>query len=267
MSASRAAAEACSVCGADLPRHARFCGECGASVEEQSGTTMRVELPPDETGPVPISISRSEPHWFGVAPPGWLAGGSLAAFVVALFLFANGHWPYGLIFLGVAALFAAAFLESARRRPRSALTRVSADARERAASLVERLRAHSSAAIEARRAESGLALIREERRSAVYDLGAAADRGDAEAEAAARARIAELDERADELRRRQAEGLEAFGERIRRARLTVDRTMLVVPNEASQPYPPPDEGNPPTPEPVPEPYPPPDEGDPPQPQK
>lgn len=29
------------------------------------------------------------------------------------------------------------------------------------------------------------------------------------------------------------------------------------------PYPPPDEGNPPTPVPVPEPYPPPDEGDPP----
>ena len=35
--------------------------------------------------------------------------------------------------------------------------------------------------------------------------------------------------------------------------------------EDATPYPPPDEGNPPTPVPVPEPYPPPDEGNPPTP--
>jgi hypothetical protein len=41
--------------------------------------------------------------------------------------------------------------------------------------------------------------------------------------------------------------------------------MMVTPNEPSQPYPPPGEGNPPQPAVVPEPYPPPDEGTPPAP--
>jgi hypothetical protein len=45
-------------------------------------------------------------------------------------------------------------------------------------------------------------------------------------------------------------------------------TVLLEPAQPApvpEPYPPPDEGTPPTPAPVPEPYPPPDEGDPPQP--
>jgi hypothetical protein len=41
--------------------------------------------------------------------------------------------------------------------------------------------------------------------------------------------------------------------------------MTIAPNEPSAPYPPPDEGDPPTPAIVPEPTPPPDEGTPPAP--
>jgi len=70
------------------------------------------------------------------------------------------------------------------------------------------------------------------------------------------------------LRRRAAETLRTLepraeaGERIREARLAVQETMMVMPNE---PYPPPGEATPPQPAIVPEPYPPPDEGTPPTP--
>jgi zinc ribbon protein len=231
MSASRAAAETCANCGADLPREARFCPECGSTVDPPSGATLRAELPPDETGPVPVAFSRSEPHWFGVAPPGWLLGGGAGAFLLALVLFAGGRWPYGLIFLGVSALLLAAFLEAARRRPRSAVTRVSAGVRERAASLLETWRVRWASAIELRRLESGLAVIKAERSRRLFELGDAAHRGDGRAEAGARARLKELDEHEAELRRRQAEGLRTAGERIRRARLSVEQTMLVAPSE------------------------------------
>ena len=69
------------------------------------------------------------------------------------------------------------------------------------------------------------------------------------------ARAAELE---GEVQRVAAEGRE----RIERARLAVQETQMV---SVPEPYPPPDEGNPPTPAPIPEPLPPPDEGTPPQP--
>jgi hypothetical protein len=56
--------------------------------------------------------------------------------------------------------------------------------------------------------------------------------------------------------------VEEAGERIRRARLPVEETVMVLPTE---PSPPPDEADPPEPVIVPEPYPPPDEGTPPEP--
>ena len=60
------------------------------------------------------------------------------------------------------------------------------------------------------------------------------------------------------LRRRAAETLRALESRETTA-------MTISPNEPSTPYPPPDEGDPPTPAIVPEPTPPPDEGTPPTP--
>jgi hypothetical protein len=61
------------------------------------------------------------------------------------------------------------------------------------------------------------------------------------------------------LRRRAAETLRALETR------EGSEHMTIAPNEPSAPYPPPDEGDPPTPAIVPEPTPPPDEGTPPAP--
>jgi hypothetical protein len=242
--------ERCRHCGSEAPFAARFCPTCGELLEE-------------EPEPGPVSMQVAEPRWFGVTPPRLLLGVSGAALLLSIVLFALGHWPYGLILLGLAALLLAAFIEAARRRPDAhPTTRAGIAVRERTHSVLEELRARSTATADARRIQSGLLLVESERREALSELGAAAHARDSTAEAAARAKLAELDEREAALSAELEERLWAAGERIRKAKLPVQDTMMVLPTE---PAPPPNEADPPQPAVVPEPYPPPDEGDPPQP--
>jgi hypothetical protein len=258
------ATDACRHCGADVPVRARFCPECGTELDEPARRTLQVELPPEEMGPVPVSMQVSEPRWFGLTPPSFLLGLAGVLLVLAIVLFAAGHWPYGLILLGLSALLLAGFMEAARRRPHrhDHVARAGSDVRERARSRLEEWRARSAAAAEARRIQSALLLIEAERKSSLADLGAAAHARDGTAEAAARAKLTELDEREAALRHQLADELAQAGERIRKAKLPVQDTMMVLPSE---PSPPPGEATPPQPAVVPEPYPPPDEATPPQP--
>jgi hypothetical protein len=194
--------------------------------------TERVELPPDETGPVPVSLMRTEPHWFGVTPPSFLLGVALAAIVVAIVLFAVGSWPAGLILLGLGAMLLAVYLETARRRRHSFVARVSADVRERAGSGRESLRVRSVVAMETRRLHGELLLLRSQRRDLFLALGEATHRGDETAAKAAQARLAELDARQAELEAAREAQLADAGERIRRAKLSVQETMRVPPPES-----------------------------------
>jgi hypothetical protein len=229
MSASPVAADTCPNCGSGLPHAARFCPACGSQVKE--GSTIKADVPANETSPAPVSMQRSEPHWFGVAPPDVLLAVAATSFVVAIILFATGHWPYGLILLGAAALLLAAFLEGARRRPDSGVTRASVDARERARSSWETLRARQVASVEARRIQNALLLLESERRSALQDLGAAAHAQDSNAEVIVRARLAELDAHEAELRAQLHGALGEAEVRIRKARLPVEETVIVLPTE------------------------------------
>jgi hypothetical protein len=248
----------------------------------QAEETKLVELP-HETGPVPVTVTRAEVRWFGVPPPLLLAGLAAAAFVAAVAVFAAGPWPYGLLLLGVAALLASVFLEVARRRPDSALRRASAEAagtaRERARAAADSLLARAGAVVDVQRIRTEQAVIESERRAVFLGLGEAVHREDDVEARGFRERLAELDGAEEALRARLAERLAQADERIRRARLAVDQTLLVhpeggegtpprpvpvpeaypPPDEGTQPYPPPDEGTPPTPAPVPEPSPDPDE--------
>jgi hypothetical protein len=226
---------------------------------DQADQTRRVQLPPEETGPVPVSLAHAEPRWFGVPPPLLLLALAVLAFAVALTLFAAGSWPFGLILLGLAAFLTAGFLEVARRRPDTTFTRASSQAasgaRSWASSRFELVRARSSALAEAQRVRGARAVIESERRAARLRLGEALKSEDEEAAEAARERLAELDRSEAALQPRLEERLALADERIRRVRMSVEQTMVVRP----EPYPPPDEGDPPTPAPVPEPYPPPEE--------
>ena len=225
---------------------------------------MEAVIPRHETHAAPVSVQHAEPRWFGVAPPQLVLALAAAAFAAAIVLFATGSWPYGLILLGVAALLVAVFLEAMRRRPPQQLGRTSYDAKERAVSSWETLRARTAAAAEVRRIHSALVLLESERGSVYRELGAAVHRHDAPAEAEARRRLSELDSREAALRDELSRVEVDTGERIRRARLPVQETVMVLPTE---PTPPPGEATPPQPARVPEPYPPPDEGTPPTPAK
>jgi hypothetical protein len=210
MSASPVAADTCANCGASLPENARFCPACGAQVD--AGETMREAVPPEETGPVPVYVQRAEPRWFGVTPPNLLLGVAATAVAAAAILFVTGHWPYGLILLGLGALLFAAYLEAARRGPESPIARASVDARERARSSWETMRARQAAAAELRRIHGGIASLEPERRTAFNDLGAAAYRRDSDAEAEARARLERLDAREAELRADSSRTLAGTGD-------------------------------------------------------
>lgn len=60
----------CANCGAELPNRSRFCPECGTRVEAEPGETAVQEVPPDETGPVPVEYETARPRFFGVFRPG-----------------------------------------------------------------------------------------------------------------------------------------------------------------------------------------------------
>jgi len=230
---------------------------------DQADRTLRVPLPPEETGPVPISRAHAQPRWFGVPPPLLLLALTVGSFVASLVLLARGSWSVGAILLGLSAILLSAFLEVAHRRPDSTLTRLSAGAadgaRSRAMTSFELLRARSRAVAANQHERAERAVIESERRAVRLRL-AEAQQSEDEVEAdALRERLVQLDRAEERLRVVLQERLARADERIRRVRLAAARTMVVPPQP--EPYPPPDEGTPPTPAPVPEPYPPPDEED------
>ena len=62
-------AGSCENCGSALPEGSRFCPECGSRVGAGPGETAVEELPPDETGQVPVAYETARPRYFGVFRP------------------------------------------------------------------------------------------------------------------------------------------------------------------------------------------------------
>jgi hypothetical protein len=225
-----------------------------------------MELPPDETGVVPVQYARAEPRYYGVTPTTLVLVLGAVALTVAVVLFALGHWPFGLIALGASVLLVLVFLETARRKPDGAVARSTADAMDgfRARAGV----AADSLATRGRAARRLLALRRELqqmgqlRARLLFEFGDAVYRGDDQGTERAREQVRELDELAA-LREAEMEAIVAqTQERLERRKLEVQPTEMVeLPEQPGQPG----EGTPGGPAVIPEPYPPPDEGNPPEP--
>jgi hypothetical protein len=255
----------CRNCDARLERGARFCPQCGEPTD--AGDTRALEVPPDETGPVPVTIDRSEPRFYGVTPAAAALFLAAATLALAIVLFALGRWPFGLIALGAAVLLAVAFFDAARRKQSGmarstveALDSAGARAGVAAGSLVTRGRATSR--VFALRQD--LRRLASQRPRLLFELGEAVYRGDAQATEEARSRVEELDRRAAEREAEIQHVVEATRHVLSRRRLEVQPTEVAEQPE-EPPTPAPGEGNPPEPARIPEPYPPPDEGSPPQP--
>jgi zinc ribbon protein len=259
MSASPVMENACRSCGAELASDARFCSSCGAPVGE---------LPPLETVPGPVVHESVERRWLGLPARFVLLCLGFAAFGAAIGLFATGSLAWGIVMLLLAGILLAALFESTRRTGDAWArhsSRLAADGRAHAATTAEVWRTRFDSALSRWRTRSRLDAIEDERGPALRALGEAAWRDDEDAEREARQRLVELEQERKRIEDELAAQLAGADERIRRARLPVQETLMVTPNEPSAPYPPPDEGDPPQPAQVPEPYPPPDEGTPPTP--
>lgn len=225
-----------------------------------------MEVPPDETGRVPVHYTHAEPRYYGVTPTTLVLVLAGIALTLAIVLIATGRWPFGLILLGVSVLLVLVFLEAARRRPDSTVARSTAEALEtfRARAGV----AAGSLATRGRAAKRVIGLRRELQRMGVlrarllFELGDAVYRGDEQGTKTAREQVEELDELAAEREAEMEAVVAQAQERLRQRRLEVQPTEMVeLPEEPAAPG----ESDPIGPTRIPEPYPPPDEGSPPQP--
>ena len=254
----------CANCGAELPRKSRYCAQCGHPAA--ANETKVMELPPSDTGHVPIEYTQVAPRYYGVTPTTLVLVLAAVALTLAVVLFALGRWPFGLIALGVSVLLTVVFLEAARRRPDTGVARATTDA-------LDGFRARAGVAADSlttrgRAARRLLALRRELRRMGVlrsrllFELGEAVYRADEQGTERARAQIRELDELAG-LRQAEVETvMTQTQDRLQQRRLEVQPTEMVeLPEQPGQPG----EGAPVGPTVIPEPYPPPDEGSPPVP--
>ena len=259
MNASPIPDSPCRNCGEALAPGSRFCSSCGAPVEAR---------PPFETVPGPVVHEHVERRWLGLPARFVLLCLGFAAFGASTGLFATGSWAWAVVLLLLAIALLAALAEATRRSADAWVqtsSRLAADGRAQAATTAEVWRTRLDASVSRWRTRSRLDAIATDRRPALQALGDAVWRRDEPAERRARQRLGELEQEWKRMEDELAERLAGADERIRRARLPVQETVMITPNEPQQPYPPPDEGNPPEPAQVPEPYPPPDEGTPPLP--
>lgn len=257
----------CPNCGARVAKRARYCPQCGGQLE--GGDTRALELPPDETGAVPVNVTRTELRLYGVTPASGVLVLAAISLTLTIVLFAIGHWPVALIFLGVTILLALLFLEAARRKPEGTVTRSTAEAldgfRERAGVAAEALATRGRAATQLLALRRELHQMGRLRSRLLFELGEAVYRDDREATDAARGRLEELDQLAAQRERDMHAVMERTEERLARRRLEVQPTEVAEQPVQPDPAPAPGEGNPPEPARIPEPYPPPDEATPPQP--
>ncbi|MGH3009687.1 MAG: hypothetical protein ACRDLM_09845 [Gaiellaceae bacterium] len=231
-------------------------------------STPDSERPPLEPVAGPVARQQVERHWFGLPARFVLLCLGCAALGATIGLFATASWGWGTVMLLLALIFFAALTEAARQKGRlwpEQSGRLAADRRAQAATTAEVLRTRLESSMSRWRTQSRLEQLELERPAALRALGEAVHLEDKAAEKEARRRLQELDEQRQTLQAEIDEQRSGAEERIRLARLPVQETLMVTPNEPNAPYPPPDEGDAPTPAIVPEQYPPPDEGTPPAP--
>ena len=254
----------CASCGSRLAKTARFCPECGARTAVGKGDTAVQEVPPPETGPVPVALTTAAPRFFGVTPPAAVLALATASLALAILLLVTDHAVVGGVLLALALLLFFVFAALARRLSDTAVARLSVEAmgalRARAGVAVELLTVHSSARVELFRLRRELIELLGQRTECARALGEAVYAGASDESEAARARMAELDGLIAAKEEQMEQTAAGAKERIERAQLQVQPTMIETPTpEPPTPEPFPSPSEPPAPVPIPEPTPEPSE--------
>ena len=247
----------CGNCGARLPRDSRFCPECGVRVSAANDVTAVEEVPPEETGRVPVHRVAVAPRYFGIAPPLALFALAVATLVVAVVLFAAGKTIAGAVLLAAAVLFSVLFVAASRRLPENVVARLGRTTlervRDRTGFAVEAVSVHSTVRMELFRLRRELSELVAQRGEAARVLGEAVYGGAEDEVEVARNRMSELDQALADKEKEMTRVTAAANERIQRAQLQVQPTAIVEPPQVPEPMPAPSE--PPQPVTVPEPSP------------
>ena len=247
----------CANCGARLPKGGRFCPECGARTSVANDATAVEEIPPEETGRVPVHTIAATPRYFGIAPPLALFALAVALLAAAIVVFVAGKAIAGALLLAAAALFSALFVAASKRVPENAVARVGrrvvVTVRDRTGFAVEAVSVHSTARVELFRLRRELSELAAQRAEAARALGEAVYGGPEDEVEAGRNRMSELDQALADKEREMTTVTAAAKERIQRAQLQVQPTEVVEPPQVPEPMPAPSE--PPQPVTVPEPSP------------
>jgi outer membrane biosynthesis protein TonB len=225
----------------------------------EAGDTAVIPPPPEETGPVPVHTTATEPQLYGVTPPMAVFALTLAAAAVAVVLLLLGELVAGLLALAAALLMGVAFVAIVARPLHGG---AGGRARDRVRATATGISARAAA-----RRDLG-ALLRERealrsRRSALLrSLGEAVYAGDEHGTQAVRAELEELDRAAADKEAEMQAVAERTRERVAQARLEAQPTEMVEIPEPSPapvpepgPVPSPQPGPIPVPEPVPAPSP------------
>jgi hypothetical protein len=248
----------CPNCGGRVPEGAHFCPACGVRLAAAPDDITAVEqVPPDETGQVPVNKVAVTPRYFGVAPPLALFALALASLVLAIVFLVAGNVIAGGLLLLAAILFSALVAASARRLAQTPAARVTGRAvervRDRAGYVVESVNVQTRARAELLRLRRELSELVARRAEAARALGEAVYGGDLDEVEAARNRMTELDRAFADKEREMTKVTAEANERLQRAQLRARPTAVVEPPQVPEPTPVPSE--PPQPVTVPEPSP------------
>jgi membrane protein implicated in regulation of membrane protease activity len=184
--------------------------------------------------PGPVVHKSVERQWLGLPARFVLLCLGFAAFGASIGLFATGSWAWGVVLLLVAIIVLAALAEATRRNADLWVrhsSRLAADGRAHAATTAEVWRTRLDSAVSSWRSRSRLDSIAVERGPALQALGEAVWRGDKVAQREARQRLVELEQEGKRIEDELAERLAGADERIRRATLPVQDTIVVTPDE------------------------------------
>lgn len=198
---------------------------------KRDDTTRVEQVPPSETGPVPVSVARAKPRLFGVSPPALLGGLALVLLSAGVVLAVTGSLVAGLVLVAIGLIFAALFAEAVQRQPTDPLARLVDGQLREAGSYAGFAGRSISAWWRARRELRGvrraLRALAAERRETLLALGAASYAEDADEVERRRESIRELDERASDLQAHASDVVAAYRRELAGEKLAVQPTEQI----------------------------------------
>jgi len=202
---------------------------------QDDDVTQPQPLPPHETTVSPVEVSVAMPRYFGITPPTLLFGIATATLAIAITLAILAHWVAALLLAGLVLVELALFLGLARRKPDTAVAKVSVRAidraRDRAAYFVRATTVRTEAGRKMTRLRHELLELDTRRERELRELGAAVYAGDDDAVERIKTELAAIN---DDQRAREDE-MKAIDEAARahleRGRLHIQPTVVKPPAE------------------------------------